>query len=140
MGGVVGVRLATSVSKALETDVNKVTFWSDSLNVLWWIRGKSRDFKPFVANRVGEVQRNTSPEQWRHVPTNDNPADILSRGAMKSPNFAQSNMWWRGPHFFRQLEDAWPQNKLCSKHILDKELKRTSMKKCMNQLYSVDAN
>ena len=37
MGAVVGVRLATSVSKALEIDINKVTLWSDSLNVLWWI-------------------------------------------------------------------------------------------------------
>ena len=80
IGAVVGVRLATSVSKALEIDINKVTFWSNSLNVLWWIRGKSRDVKPFVANSVGEVQRNTNAQQWRHVPINDNPADILSRG------------------------------------------------------------
>ena len=41
---------------------------------------------------------------------------------MKSSDLAQSDMWWRGPHFLRQLE-----------------LKRTSTKKCMNQLYSVDA-
>ncbi|MEW8314042.1 MAG: hypothetical protein AB2658_03330, partial [Candidatus Thiodiazotropha endolucinida] len=139
MGAVVGVRLAQSIATALEIEVRKVTFWSDSLNVLWWIRGKSRDFKPFVANRVGEVQRSTNPEQWRHVPTNMNPADLVSRG-MKSSDLAQSNMWWQGPHFLRQLEDKWPPNKLSSENISDKELKTTSTKKYSNQLYSGNTN
>ena len=46
-------------------------FWSDSMNVLWWIRGRSRIFKPFVANRVGEIQSLTNPKQWRFVPFRD---------------------------------------------------------------------
>ena len=59
------------------------------MKVLWWIRGRSRQFKPFVANRVGEIQSNTDPEQWRYVPTGMNPADILSRGMGTGANRLQ---------------------------------------------------
>ena len=68
MAAVVGVRLTTRISKVLEIQLSQSTFWSDSANVLWWIRGRSREFKPFVANRIGEIQSNTNPDQWRHVP------------------------------------------------------------------------
>ncbi len=98
MGAVVGTRLTITISRALEIPLNQSTFWSDSLNVLWWIRGKSREFKPFVANRIGEIQTNTSPEQWRYVPTSVNPADLLSRGIVQWILHNQ-NSWWTGPEF-----------------------------------------
>ena len=80
MGAVIGVRLSTRIARILELQTSQQIFWSDSQNVLWWIRGCSRDFKPFVANRVGEIKTCTSPEQWRYIHTSLNPADILSRG------------------------------------------------------------
>ena len=80
MGAVVGVRLAKRIATVIGFPMGRATFWSDSENVLWWIKGRSRQFKPFVANKVGEIQSNTDPEQWRYVPTSMNPADILSRG------------------------------------------------------------
>lgn len=43
-------------------------------------QGRNRHFKPFVANRVGEIQSSTDPEQWMYVPISMNPADILNRG------------------------------------------------------------
>ena len=56
-----------------------MTFWCDSLNVLWWIRGMSRKFKPFVGNRVGEIQSLTQPAQWRYLLSKENPVDLVSR-------------------------------------------------------------
>ena len=56
MGAILGNRLANSVVNALSTEIKSITFWTDSANVLWWIPGYSRAFKPFVANRVGEIQ------------------------------------------------------------------------------------
>ena len=53
MAAMVGVRLTTRISDVLELPMSNSCFWSDSLNVLWWIRGRSWEFKPFVANRVG---------------------------------------------------------------------------------------
>ena len=78
MGAVIATRLAKSINKILE--VERTIFWSDSTNVLYWIRNESREFKPFVANRIGEIHRSTNPEQWRHIPGDINPADLLTRG------------------------------------------------------------
>lgn len=37
MAAVVGVRLTTRIAHVLELPMNSTCFWSDSLNVLWWI-------------------------------------------------------------------------------------------------------
>ncbi|CAG2242219.1 unnamed protein product [Mytilus edulis] len=80
MAAVLGLRLALSVKHALEVLEDNMTFWSDSMNVLHWIRGRKREYKPFVANRIGEIHTSSHPTQWRHVPTKVNPADLVSRG------------------------------------------------------------
>ena len=110
MGAVTGLRLAISVANALQVSVKQVKFWCDRMNTLWWIRGHSRSFRPFVANRVGEIQSMTSPEQWRYVSTKDIPADHLTRG-MASSALACNEQWWKGPEFFQMDEEEWPQNK-----------------------------
>ena len=122
MGAVTGVRLSTRISKVLELKASQSVFWSDSLNVLWWVRGRSREFKPFVANRVGEIQTYSSPEQWKYVPTNLNPADILSRG-MKAVDLVDCDRWWRGPEFLLQSESLWPTKILNSEHTGYDEMK-----------------
>lgn len=66
MGAVLSSRLAQNILKVIT--VGRVTFWTDSENVWYWVRNQSREFKPFVANRIAEIQRTTSPERRRHVP------------------------------------------------------------------------
>ena len=80
MGTSLGKKLAQSVSNVFDIQKEQMNFWTDSMNVLWWIRGRSRDFKPFVSNRIGEIQMSTCPAQWKHVSTKLNPADYLTRG------------------------------------------------------------
>ena len=111
MGAVIGVRLALRIAEVLEIKISDAIFWSDSMNTLWWIRGRSREFKPFVANRVGEIQSCTNPEQWRYISTDHNPADMLSRG-MKATELVDCCTWWRGPQFLTQSEETWPVNRL----------------------------
>ena len=45
-------------------------------------------FKPFVANRIGDIQC-TSPKQWRHVPGMENPPDLPTRG-LSAADFCES--------------------------------------------------
>ena len=123
MGAVIGVRLTSRIAKVLDVNMNDCVFWSDSVNVLWWVRGRSREFKPFIANRVGEIQTSTRPEQWRYIPTAQNPADCVTRG-MSAANLVKSNTWWRGPEFLRQDEENWPAKKSFEKPTGDAELKR----------------
>ncbi|XP_046551203.1 uncharacterized protein LOC124260924 [Haliotis rubra] len=84
MAAVTGLRLAIAIAKVLDVLIDTVTFWTDSSNALGWIKNHSRTFKPFVANRVSEVQELTNPCQWRYVPTDQNPADMLTRGIAAS--------------------------------------------------------
>ena len=114
MGAVLGNTLANSVVNALSMETKSITFWTDCANVLWWIRGYSRALKLFVANRVGEIQMSSSPEQWRHIPTMLNPADYLTCG-VKLVEILNLKSWWEGPEYLRKDESLWP------KSIVEKE-------------------
>ena len=49
-----------------------MTYWVDSMNVRYWIQGQSREYKPFIAHHVGEIQEFSAPNQWCYVPTDVN--------------------------------------------------------------------
>ncbi|XP_071149222.1 uncharacterized protein [Mytilus edulis] len=122
MAAVLGLRLALSVKHALEVPDDNMTFWSDSMNVLYWIRGRSREYKPFVANRIGEIHTSSHPQQWRHVPTKVNPADLVSRG--RTVEQLQSDViWWNGPEFLQDEEPQWPDTNIQIENVRDTELK-----------------
>ena len=55
MGAMLGLRLTQALLTVLEAPVQSMTFYFDSTDVLWWIRGRGKDFRPFVANRTGEI-------------------------------------------------------------------------------------
>ena len=71
--------LAMNATDALEGyPVRSVNGWTDSTMALHWIRGKG-NYKQFVHNRVMKIQAKSNI-QWRHVSTDENPADIGTRG------------------------------------------------------------
>ncbi|KMQ85941.1 hypothetical protein RF55_15235, partial [Lasius niger] len=72
----------------------------------------------FVANRVGEVQQLTDQTEWRHVPSSENPADLLSRG-MSPDDILNSSFWWCGPEFLKDSENVWPIN---DSHVVESEI------------------
>ena len=75
------------------------------MNVLWCVGNQSRRFKPFVANRIREIQRLSAPEKWNHVRTKENPADLLSR-EMPIEDLALSDLWWYCPENLRNGNEA----------------------------------
>ena len=100
MAAVSGARLMTFVKESLELEDPSVTFWTDSTDVLHWIKNKKQR-KVFVHNRVATILQLTESERWNHVKGVENPADLGTRGisvqAMK-----ESTDWWTGPSFLRQ--------------------------------------
>ncbi|XP_041449365.1 uncharacterized protein LOC121404197 [Drosophila obscura] len=60
--------------------IESVNFWSDSQVTLYWLERDPATLATFVANRVAEIQELSSGVIWRHVPTDQNPADLVSRG------------------------------------------------------------
>ena len=81
--------------KSISKRLVQAIFWSDSMNVLWWVRGRSGSFKPFVAICVGEIQNLTNPNQRRFAPTKENPADFVTRGLQISELAYKYQNWLR---------------------------------------------
>ena len=124
LAAIVGLHLTTSITRALDIRIRNVNFWSDSMDVLYWIRGRGKQFRPFVANRVGEIQRLTNPEQWQYVDSKENPADICSRW-MKAYSLMKSQLLWNGPQFLSTPETEWPQTKIEEGPEVETEKRKT---------------
>ncbi|EZA56780.1 hypothetical protein X777_03219 [Ooceraea biroi] len=45
----------------------------------------------------------TKDATWQHVPSEDNPADLLFRGSSVE-TLRSSSLWWNGPSWIRQPE------------------------------------
>ncbi|KRY10067.1 hypothetical protein T12_5752 [Trichinella patagoniensis] len=86
--------------------ITEITCWSDSRVALAWIKGAPARWKPFVANRVQEIQESVSPQCWRYCPTKENPADIPSRGCSLG-TLINTALWWHGPPWLQSKEN-WP--------------------------------
>ena len=104
VAGHMAVNLVDNVRRALAGfPVASVCCWLDSTVALHWIRGGG-EYRQFVANRVRKIGEHVIDE-WRHVPTAQNPADLGSRGG----SFVESALWWCGPYWLED-RDACPEN------------------------------
>ena len=104
---VVGLRLAETITGFIHLDPRQTVFWTDSQTVLQWINSKTCRFTTFVANRIGEIHEGSDRQQWRHVPTELNPADDCSRG-LDGSDLDLGCRWFQGPPFLRLSEPDWP--------------------------------
>ena len=125
MAAVLGLRLAVRANQLLQ--INTMYYWSDSMDVILWIHGRSRQYKPFVAHRVGEIHESSMPSQWRHVPGLQNPADLATRGTTMR-ELIDNNFWTEGPSFLQKSEDEWPEVKVPSSETPSEEAQVESAK------------
>ena len=93
---VLAVNLDVKVKRVLEFHMLPSTFWTDSEITLAYINSDTKRFKVFVGNRVAIIRHNSRPEQWKHIKSNDNVADVHSRGCAVN-EIPQS--WVDGPQF-----------------------------------------
>lgn len=103
----VGARLYQKVINSLRDKVGSTTLWSDSMVVLGWLNKLPSKLEPFVRNRVATILEDTERCIWRHVPTDQNPADLISRGIQPEQVHA-SDLWWTGPSFLKLNPSHWP--------------------------------
>ena len=75
----------------------------DSSVALHWIKGNG-DYRQFVANRVSKIQQH-SFIQWRYVRSDQNPADLGSRGGRVDKS---AKLWWEGPAWLAEPESWLP--------------------------------
>jgi len=56
---------------------------------------------------VAIVQEETASATWRHVPSQSNPADLISKG-IEPATLSTSTLWWKGPQCLTQEPSSWP--------------------------------
>ena len=106
LGALILARLVDSLKRA-GLDCTNVTFWTDSVTVLCWIKNVG-NWKQYVQHRVNEICVLTSKHSWRHCPGNLNPADLPSRG-IAAKDLANNSTRWNGPEFLLHSETEWPE-------------------------------
>ncbi|GFS53088.1 integrase catalytic domain-containing protein [Trichonephila clavipes] len=99
-GAVLAAKLMKKVKEALNLQITAVHFWSDSTIVISWIHRESRELKTFVANRVSKIHQLSSRDQWHHIASEQNPADVLSRGLLPE-ELRDDSLWWHGPELLQ---------------------------------------
>ncbi|XP_051156765.1 uncharacterized protein LOC127278878 [Leptopilina boulardi] len=100
--------LFKSTSHALRRlTVQRVIFWSDSTIALHWIKSPPHTLKTFESNRVAKIQEISNQYEWRHVRTEHNPADLVSRG-LSPREIIQNSFWFNGPLWINDHDENWP--------------------------------
>ena len=100
-------RLYNETIAALPLKIDRKIFWSDSTIVLQRLKKSPQSLPTFEANRVRGIQTLEREIEWRHVRSQDNPADSLSRGQYPI-EFSHNNMWFSGPKWLGRSESLWP--------------------------------
>ncbi|XP_017468483.1 PREDICTED: uncharacterized protein LOC108360631 [Rhagoletis zephyria] len=95
-------KLMTKVRSALNLLDAAVVRWTDSTVVLAWLSDHPRRWKTFVANRTAQILEVIPAEQWRHISSQKNPADLATRG-IRPNELINNQLWWHGPNELRQL-------------------------------------
>lgn len=72
--------LVNKVKESLDVNITGIYYWCDSTIVLSWLKLEPCTLKTFVSNSVTDIQNLTCIADWHHVSSQDNPADMLSRG------------------------------------------------------------
>ncbi|XP_049274098.1 uncharacterized protein LOC125759411 [Rhipicephalus sanguineus] len=99
LAATVSVRLASHITENFIRKARSVRFWTDSQIVLCWIKSsKTKDV--FVRNRATEIKNKSKNSQWGYVKSDENPADLMTRG-VKMQHLLNSELWWKGPTWIR---------------------------------------
>lgn len=108
MAALLSSKLSHHILKAINLDI-PCHFWTDSKITYFWIRGLPNKFKPFVRNRIEEIQSLTSSANWHHCPGTSNPGDILSRGSTVD-KLLNDEVWLHGPKWLPLPPEFWPRS------------------------------
>ncbi|XP_059222988.1 uncharacterized protein LOC131996859 [Stomoxys calcitrans] len=100
-------KLLKSICRNMNISVTDIYLWSDSTITLAWLDKPPFHWKTFVANKISEILDNVGNATWRHVPTNENPADLGTRGCTAS-ELKDNSLWWNGPKWLLKSSEFWP--------------------------------
>ena len=77
---VISVKLSKIIREELETKIDQVNYWTDSMTVFKCIDNDTKRFHVFDSNRLIIIRSKSSPSEWRYVSRVENPTDDVSKG------------------------------------------------------------
>ena len=126
---VLGAVLSQVVRKNFGERVERTIYVTDSTVALYWINMDHRPLQVGVRNAVVEIRRFSSPDEWKHVESAENLADLGTRRA-KVQEIGPNTQWQRGKDWMNlpieQMPLKSPQEVTLSseeKRLANKEVK-----------------
>ena len=86
-----------------------------------------------MSNRVARIRQVTSPDQWKYVSTNNNPADVATRTIHVSD--LKTSMWLKGPPYNLTDEESSEEN-LYELQNPDTDKEVRSLVKCLRNSHA----
>ena len=106
-GGILATRLRVTIQRKMHLTFRKVVHLIDSEIMQAMIHRESYGFNTFAGNRIGEIHRNTSANEWGWIEGKLNIADITTRGC-NPEDLGPESIWQKGPQFLELPEKDWP--------------------------------
>lgn len=108
-GALVLAQLVDKFKESVGLNISKTYLWTDSSVVLGWLNQSPHNLHTFVGNRISQIQTLTSLDDWHHVSSKDNPADVVSRG-LYPEDLLSCKHWWNGPEWLLKGSSDWPKS------------------------------
>jgi len=99
-------RLLKQCLDSTSLPISDYKLWSDSQTVINWCSSKTLELRVFERNRVDSILKNSKGKFPSYIPTEENPADIASRGCSLSQT-NKWNFWLDGPEFLWKPTSMW---------------------------------
>ena len=108
-----GARCANYLTEAIgQGFFSRTEFFSDSLLNIYRVKRQSPSrYKPWVANRLFELQKRIGDSVVNWIPGSDNSSDLASRGAMPA-DLVANDLWNCGPKWLIRGREEWPNHAL----------------------------
>ena len=106
-GCIISCRLRKLIEDESKLEFERIFHFTDSSIVLGQILNESSRYDTFVSNKIAEIQRKSSPNEWFWVSTCDNVADFTTR-PLKPVEIISGSIWQCGPTFLTLPISQWP--------------------------------
>ena len=93
--------------QTLSLKVNDIHLWSDSSDVLCWLKDRPSRWPVFVASRCSDIISMLPSAYWHQVRSRDNPTDSASIG-IETPKMQDLSLWWNGHAWLTAESVPWP--------------------------------
>ena len=106
LAGLLGANLWINVNENLDDFEGKNEgsyFWGDAKVALFWINNGDQD--RYRQNRVIRIRELTDNLPWYHVPGDDNPADLPTRGIFPR-ELVNNTFWTSGPNWLKESPES----------------------------------